>query len=132
MAGASDFGEASGWLAASRDGYCGVTTGPGDCKTSSKGRWPLDPRDTEGGWRMAVGACRALCHGCERCKTISVSHRWGDYSWFSNCPHLKVDVAGFLSAAVLANASGTPRSCEEYLSSIRLICSCTPAIGSIR
>ena len=91
--------KAAGWLAGSRDGHCGITSGEGRCDVGDQGSWPLarligkaDARgrwtDTRGAptWSMAATACLRRCARCARCRHVSVSLRHWDCSWYWACP----------------------------------------------
>ena len=126
------------WLAASREGHCGTTSGPGDCAAGDKGSWPLSqlglPRQT---WSHAIAACLERCSQCARCTHVSVSLAYDDCSWFaSSCNHLEQVPASFRSGslarwhrsqctATLAPVRQT-RSASEWLRrSIQGLCGAT-------
>jgi hypothetical protein len=89
------------WLSTSADGYCGLTTGRGDCDGGLKGSWRLSVGEVANG-SEAAAACLRHCTECRRCRFISVSQRWQDCSWFYKCPTLEQDVAEFISGPSLA------------------------------
>ena len=68
-------------------GYCGVTGAAervADCAVASHGTWKLN-RSASRSSHAALGACRELCLGCERCHYISFSATFRDCSWFTSC-----------------------------------------------
>jgi len=80
--------DTDGW----RRGTCGVTSwspDSEDCICDDKGSIPLSGNAT-GNWRMASSACFAACYRCSRCTFVSVSIKWKDCSWFSDCNQFDV------------------------------------------
>ena len=92
-------------------GYCGETSGAGDCNSSNVGSWKLTSQQSTD-WSAAARACTTRCERCARCRYVSFSLRWRDCSWFSDCTlgRLQHSVGGgFLSTEVL------PRSRQDAL-----------------
>ena len=101
--------EAVAWRGVARHGFCAKTSAaaPNDCNAGAQGSFGLDAGDSKTGTAAsrslrAIAQCLSHCHGCARCRFISVSTRWADCSWFHSCAldQLDTSVAGFLSAAV--------------------------------
>ena len=108
----SPMDRATAWLSRSAEGYCAVTTGPGDCSHDVKGSWTLHPHEVGDGWLGAVRACLKRCAGCERCNSVSLSVRYADCSWFhSECSasNLHVEPSSFRSAPARANSTWPTR-----------------------
>ena len=99
---------AAEWLRASREGSCAVTVDEGDCRRGWKGAWMLAPEEVAS-WASASSACRARCEQCARCRYFSVSVRWRDCSWFTECDpdRLSTATAGFRTAPVDNRSTAT-------------------------
>ena len=71
------------WLAASHEGYCGVTTTDSGCGAgSNKGSWTLQAPT----WAAATAECLQRCASCQRCSYLSLSLDQRDCSWFYRAP----------------------------------------------
>ena len=91
---------AARWLGEARVGYCGVTSGDGDCARGAQGSFEGVASGEALDWELLVGRCLERCARCERCRYISASLAWRDCSWFASCAigNLSADVPGFRSA----------------------------------
>ena len=95
------------WLHRSRHGYCGETRLNSGCSGSTSGSFTLESRAVRS-WNSAVSACLAHCSSCGGCNFISVSLKSSDCSWYQQCPHLRKDMAGFLTGPANTSAPLMP------------------------
>lgn len=87
--------ETAGWLALAVPGYCNTASTGADCSADSQGAFSLPDEDVIS-WDAAAAACLRMCHGCERCRHISVSLHWRDCSWFHSCERVQKTAVGVL------------------------------------
>ena len=87
--------ETAGWLALAVPGYCNTASTGADCSADSQGAFSLPDEDVIS-WEAAAAACLRMCHGCERCRHISVSLHWRDCSWFHSCERVQKTAVGLL------------------------------------
>ena len=65
-------------------GFCAVAPAGGDCNNGQLGSWQLTGTETQNTSAAAM-ACLERCHGCARCRYISVSLADADCSWYHRC-----------------------------------------------
>ena len=92
-------------------GFCGLTTGKGDCASGAKGAWRL-PNLGPLTLAAAKRRCVKKCHGCARCNYVSVSAHHQDCSWFHACelPRLEQEPCSFQTTWMDAAAAPVPRT----------------------
>ena len=76
------------------NGYCGTTeTGAGDCERGDRGSWIL-PSAKLVSWNVAAPACVELCRRCQRCNAVSLSLKFSECSWYSECARVQLLIGG--------------------------------------
>ena len=74
---------ARAWLRRAAEGYCDTTAeGKADCRTASKGTFPLAEASFRS-WPRATAHCLQACARCARCAFVSVSLFHRDCSWYA-------------------------------------------------
>ena len=98
---------AHAWLGQGQVGHCGATTRMGDCRLDEKGFWAL-PSAAWDNWTSAAAACLARCDGCVRCTFVTLSLRFKDCSWYSECSLESLHAQPNVGAPPAAFRSGPP------------------------
>ena len=91
-----------------RPGYCAATKSNRGCDATQRmGSWPI-PAHT---WSSSVHRCYERCAACAVCRHFSVSVRWRDCSWFSECnsSNLLSQITGFRTFSMV----DLPRSLSQ-------------------
>tara|TARA_B110001452_G_scaffold212960_1_gene183641 strand:- start:1737 stop:3062 length:1326 start_codon:yes stop_codon:yes gene_type:complete len=86
-------------------GHCGhAAAGTPDCAGGSEGSWVLG-KGAAKSWEAAAAECKERCEGCARCSAVSLSLKYRDCSWFSECntSALLHEVRGFRSLRLRRN-----------------------------
>ncbi len=103
------------WLESSAEGYCSVTdrrdrSTAGSCGTREKGWFALEAGVARQGWLASTLHCLRACSTCAGCKYVSISPRYAECDWFSECDTSRLlrDVSGYRTAPVQADARATP------------------------
>ena len=101
------------WLKGSVEGFCGETdpakdeSTPEKCSHGSQG-FVTQRIGASMGWLDVAQKCLSYCAQCERCRYVSISVRFRDCSWFSECDTTRLlhSVTGFRTGAAAPTGSG--------------------------